>query len=216
MEDITIGKGKGRGMSLVIGLTGGIASGKSTVSNMLKEMNITVVDADVEARLAVDKGEPAYLKIIAEFGQDILLENGEIDRQKLGAIIFYQEEKRQLLNQIVHPEVRKRMLEKIQKASENQEEVIILDIPLLFESKLTFMVEKTILVYVDRETQLKRLRQRNQLSEADAQARVNSQMPLAEKVKLANAVIDNNGSIEETKKQLIEILAGWGIQKAYQ
>lgn len=216
MEDITIGKGKGRGMSLVIGLTGGIASGKSTVSNMLKEMNITVVDADVEARLAVDKGEPAYLKIIAEFGQDILLENGEIDRQKLGAIIFYQEEKRQLLNQIVHPEVRKRMMEKIQKASENQEEVIILDIPLLFESKLTFMVEKTILVYVDRETQLKRLMQRNQLSEADAQARVNSQMPLAEKVKLANAVIDNNGSIEETKKQLIEILAGWGIQKTYQ
>ncbi|MCH6269239.1 dephospho-CoA kinase [Neobacillus citreus] len=203
-------------MSLVIGLTGGIASGKSTVSNMLKEMNITVVDADVEARLAVDKGEPAYQKIIAEFGQDILLENGEIDRQKLGAIIFYQEEKRQLLNQIVHPEVRKRMMEKIQKASENQEEVIILDIPLLFESKLTFMVEKTILVYVDRETQLKRLMQRNQLSEADAQARVNSQMPLAEKVKLANAVIDNNGSIEETKKQLIEILAGWGIQKTYQ
>lgn len=203
-------------MSLVIGLTGGIASGKSTVSNMLKEMNITVVDADVEARLAVDKGEPAYLKIIAEFGQDILLENGEIDRQKLGAIIFYQEEKRQLLNQIVHPEVRKRMMEKIQKASENQEEVIILDIPLLFESKLTFMVEKTILVYVDRETQLKRLMQRNQLSEADAQARVNSQMPLAEKVKLANAVIDNNGPIEETKKQLIEILAGWGIQKTYQ
>jgi dephospho-CoA kinase len=216
MENITIGKGKGRGMSLVIGLTGGIASGKSTVSNMLKEMNITVVDADVEARLAVDKGEPAYLKIIAEFGQDILLENGEIDRQKLGAIIFYQEEKRQLLNQIVHPEVRKKMMEKIQKASENQEEVIILDIPLLFESKLTFMVEKTILVYVDRETQLKRLMQRNQLSEADAQARVNSQMPLAEKVKLANAVIDNNGSIEETKKQLIEILAGWGIQKTYQ
>ncbi len=216
MEDITIGKGKGRGMSLVIGLTGGIASGKSTVSNMLKEMDITVVDADVEARLAVDKGEPAYLKIIAEFGQEILLENGDIDRQKLGAIIFYQEEKRQLLNQIVHPEVRKRMMEKIQKATENQEELIILDIPLLFESKLTFMVEKTILVYVDRETQLKRLMQRNQLSAADALARVNSQMPLAEKVKLADAVIDNNGSIEDAKKQLIEILAGWGIQKTYQ
>ncbi|MBS4215397.1 MULTISPECIES: dephospho-CoA kinase [Neobacillus] len=203
-------------MSLVIGLTGGIASGKSTVSNMLKEMDITVVDADVEARLAVDKGEPAYLKIIAEFGQEILLENGDIDRQKLGAIIFYQEEKRQLLNQIVHPEVRKRMMEKIQKATENQEELIILDIPLLFESKLTFMVEKTILVYVDRETQLKRLMQRNQLSAADALARVNSQMPLAEKVKLADAVIDNNGSIEDAKKQLIEILAGWGIQKTYQ
>src|SRR3954466_13815429 len=99
-------------MSLVIGLTGGIASGKSTVSNMLKEMNITVIDADVEARLAVIKGEPAYKKIIAEFGDGILLENGEIDRQKLGAIIFHQADKRKRLNEITHPEVRRRKIEK--------------------------------------------------------------------------------------------------------
>lgn len=198
-------------MSLIIGLTGGIASGKSTVSNMLKEMKITVVDADVEARLAVMKGESAYYKIIDEFGRDILQEDGEIDRQKLGSIIFHQAEKRQLLNEIVHPEVRKRMWGQIEAAQNNREKVVVLDIPLLFESKLTYMVEKTILVYVDKDTQLKRLMERNHLSVDEAEARINSQMPLSEKVKLADAVIDNNGTIAKTKEQLIEILNRWEI-----
>ncbi|MBT2656902.1 dephospho-CoA kinase [Bacillus sp. ISL-18] len=198
-------------MSLVIGLTGGIASGKSTVSNMLKEMSITVIDADVEARLAVMKGEPAYQKILAEFGDEILLETGEIDRQKLGAIIFHQADQRQRLNEITHPEVRRRMLEQVETAKRNNEEVVILDIPLLFESNLTAMVEKTILVYVDRDIQLQRLMERNNLTHEDAQARINSQMPLSEKIKLADAVINNNGSLDETKQQLLVILAKWGI-----
>ncbi|MBT2735864.1 dephospho-CoA kinase [Bacillus sp. ISL-7] len=198
-------------MSLVIGLTGGIASGKSTVSNFFKEMDITVVDADIESRLAVMQGESAYFKIIEEFGRDILLEDGEIDRQKLGAIIFHHAEKRQILNEIVHPEVRKRMRDQVDQAIKNSEEVVVLDIPLLFESKLTYMVDKTLLVYVDDETQLKRLIKRNNLSVEDAEARVRSQMPLSEKIKLADAVIDNNGSIADTKKQLLEILAQFGI-----
>jgi dephospho-CoA kinase len=198
-------------MSLVIGLTGGIASGKSTVSNILKEMNITIIDADVEARLAVEKGEPAYQKIVAAFGNDILLTNEEIDRVKLGSIIFHNAEKRQLLNSIVHPEVRKRMNNQVEAAKEREEQVVILDIPLLFESKLTHMVEKTILVYVDRDIQLKRLMERNDLSLEEAEARIKSQMPLSEKVALADAVINNNGSIAETKKQVIEVLNGWGI-----
>jgi dephospho-CoA kinase len=201
------------GMSLVIGLTGGIASGKSTVSNMFKEMDITVVDADVEARLAVMKGEPAYFKIIDEFGEDILLANGEIDRQKLGSIIFHQEEKRQILNEIVHPEVRKRMRDQVEKAIKNSEEVVVLDIPLLFESKLTYMVDKTLLVYVNDETQLKRLIDRNNLSAEDAGARIRSQMPLSDKIRLADAGIDNNGSIADTKKQLLEILTQFGVNK---
>jgi dephospho-CoA kinase len=200
-------------MSLVIGLTGGIASGKSTVSNWFKEMDILVVDADIEARLAVMKGEFAYFKIIDEFGDDILMENGEIDRQKLGSIIFYQAEKRQTLNEIVHPEVRKRMRDQVEKAIKNGEEVAVLDIPLLFESKLTYMVDKTLLVYVDDETQLKRLIERNNLSAEDARARIRSQMPLSDKIRLADAVIDNNGSIAETKKQLHNILSQFGINK---
>jgi dephospho-CoA kinase len=199
-------------MSLVIGLTGGIASGKSTVSNMLKEMDITVIDADVEARLAVEKGEPAYQKIIAEFGDDILLDTEEIDRVKLGSIIFHDAEKRQLLNGIVHPEVRNRMNNQVEAAKVRGEQVMVLDIPLLFESNLTHMVEKTILVYVDRDIQLNRLMERNDLSLEDAEARISSQMPLSDKVALADAVINNNGSISETKKQVIEVLTGWGIE----
>ncbi|MEH7108155.1 dephospho-CoA kinase [Bacillus sp. JJ1764] len=198
-------------MSLVIGLTGGIASGKSTVSNMFKEWDIRVVDADVESRLAVEKGEPAYLKIVEKFGCDVLLPDGGINREKLGSIIFHDAKKRQLLNQIVHPEVRNRMKQRIEEGIKNREKVIVLDIPLLFESKLTFMVEKTILIYVDEPTQLQRLIQRNQLSTEDAQARIYSQMPLKDKVQLADAVINNNGTIEETEKQLIEVLTGWGI-----
>jgi dephospho-CoA kinase len=201
------------GMTLVIGLTGGIASGKSTVSNFFKELNITVVDADIEARLAVMKGESAYFKIIAEFGEEVLLADGEIDRQKLGSIIFHHEVKRQLLNNIVHPEVRKRMSAQVEKAKQNGEEVVVLDIPLLFESKLTYMVDKTLLVFVDNETQLKRLIARNNLSVEDAEARIHSQMPLSDKMKLADAVINNNGSIEDTKKQLQEILVQFGIDK---
>ncbi|MEH7094676.1 dephospho-CoA kinase [Neobacillus vireti] len=200
-------------MSLVIGLTGGIASGKSTVSNMLKEMSITVIDADVEARLAVMKGEPAYQKILAEFGDDILLETGEIDRQKLGAIIFHQADRRQRLNEITHPEVRRRMRQQVETAKQNNEGIVVLDIPLLFESKLTAMVEKTILVYVDSDIQLQRLVERNNLTHADAEARINSQMPLSEKIKLADAVINNNGTLEETKQQLLMILAKWGIKQ---
>jgi dephospho-CoA kinase len=199
-------------MALVIGLTGGIASGKSTVSNMLKEMKIPVVDADVEARLAVMKGEPAYSKIIATFGRDILLEDEEIDRQKLGSIIFHQVEKRMLLNEIVHPEVRKRMIGQVEKAKESGEEVVVLDIPLLFESKLTYMVEKTILVYVDYDIQFQRLMERNNLRVEDAKARIQSQMPLNEKIKLADAVIDNNGTIEQTKTQLINVLTKFGLK----
>jgi dephospho-CoA kinase len=198
-------------MSLVIGLTGGIASGKSTVSTMFKKMDITVIDADIEARLAVQKGEPAYLKIIAEFGQEILLPNEEIDREKLGSIIFYQVEKRRLLNEIVHPEVRKRMNSKIEQAKQNKEEIVVLDIPLLFESKLTYMVDKTLLVYADRDIQLQRLMDRNSLSLEDAEARIHSQIPLQEKVSLADAVINNNGSLQDTQTQLNSILANWGI-----
>jgi dephospho-CoA kinase len=202
-------------MSLVIGLTGGIASGKSTVSTMLKEMDISVVDADIEARLAVMKGEPVYFKIIEMFGREILLEDGEIDRQKLGSVIFHQAKKRQMLNEIVHPEVRKRMWDQTEKAKKNGEEVVVLDIPLLFESKLTYMVDKTLLVYVDAETQLQRLIARNKLSVEDAEARIRSQLPLADKIKLADAVIDNNGSITDTKKQLNEILVQFGINNIH-
>jgi dephospho-CoA kinase len=198
-------------MSLVIGLTGGIASGKSTVSAMFADMGITVIDADIEARLAVEPGEKAYNDIVSHFGSGILDEAGAINRQKLGSIIFNDEDKRLLLNSIVHPAVRERMAQKRELAEAANEKAIVMDIPLLFESKLTGLVEKIILVYVDEKTQLERLMKRNGFSEAEALSRIKSQMPLNDKVKLADAVIDNGGSIEQTRQHLIDILNKWGI-----
>ena len=201
-------------MSLVIGLTGGIASGKSTISAMFTDLGITVIDADIEARLAVAPGEKAYNDIVSHFGRGILEDDRTINRPKLGEIIFNNEEKRLLLNSIVHPAVRERMAQKRAKAEEANEKAVVLDIPLLFESKLTGLVEKIIVVYVDEQTQLKRLMKRNGFSEEEAYSRIKSQMPLKDKVSLADAVIDNSGSIEQSRQQLMEILNKWEILRA--
>jgi dephospho-CoA kinase len=200
-------------VALTIGLTGGIASGKSTVSQMFKEAGIVVVDADVIARKVVEPGEEAYEQIVQSFGKDILLPNETIDRKKLGSVVFFNEEKRLLLNSIVHPAVRKQMLKEKEEHLNNGEETVILDIPLLFESKLTALVDRTLLVYVDYETQLARLMNRNNLTKGEAEARIQSQMPLKDKIQLADAVIDNNGTIEATKDQLHEICTQWGIKR---
>ncbi len=199
-------------MALTIGLTGGIASGKSTVSQMFKEAGIVVIDADVIARKVVEVGEEAYEQIVQSFGKDILLADETIDRQKLGSIVFFNEDKRLLLNSIVHPAVRKQMLKEKEEHLSNGEEIVILDIPLLFESKLTALVDRTLLVYVDYETQLARLMNRNNLSMGEAEARIQSQMPLKDKIQLADAIIDNNGTIGATKDQLHEICKEWGVK----
>jgi dephospho-CoA kinase len=196
-------------LTLVIGLTGGIASGKSTVANMLIEKGITVIDADIIAKQAVERGMPAYRQIIDEFGEDILLENGDIDRRKLGALVFTNEQKRLALNSIVHPAVREEMLKRRDESIANQETFVVLDIPLLFESKLESLVDKIIVVSVTKELQLGRLIKRNQLTEEEALSRIRSQMPLEEKVSRADNVIDNSGTLEETKQQLEEILSCW-------
>ncbi|WP_339191272.1 dephospho-CoA kinase [Bacillus sp. FSL K6-1003] len=196
-------------MTLVIGLTGGIASGKSTVANMLIDKGITVIDADIIAKQAVERGMPAYRQIIDEFGEDILLENGDIDRRRLGALVFTNEQKRLALNSIVHPAVREEMLKRRDESIANQETFVVLDIPLLFESKLESLVDKIIVVSVTKELQLERLIKRNQLTEEEALSRIRSQMPLEEKVSRADNVIDNSGTLEETKQQLEEILSCW-------
>lgn len=198
-------------MGQIIGITGGIASGKSTVSLYLQELGFTIVDADLASRAVVEPGEEAYHQVVEAFGEDILLTDGNIDRVKLGSIIFNDQEKRLLLNGIVHPAVRNWMRVKTEAALSSGEETVFMDIPLLFESKLTFMVDKTLLVYVDEQVQLQRLMNRNGLSETEALARINSQMPLADKKALADAVIDNNGDINETKRQVKAILSEWYV-----
>lgn len=198
-------------MGQIIGITGGIASGKSTVSLYLQELGFTIVDADLASRAVVEPGEEAYHQVVEAFGEDILLTDGNIDRVKLGSIIFNDQEKRLLLNGIVHPAVRNWMRVKTEAALASGEETVFMDIPLLFESKLTFMVDKTLLIYVDEQVQLERLMNRNGLSETEALARINSQMPLADKKALADAVLDNNGDINETKRQVKAILSEWYV-----
>lgn len=197
-------------MAKIIGLTGGIASGKSTVSKMLKAKGFTIVDADIAARKVVEPGEPAYEQIIEAFGEGILLEDLTIDRKKLGALIFADEALRMKLNSIVHPAVRAWMTREKDRAIENGEKTVFLDIPLLFESRLTYMVERTILVYVDEETQLKRLMAQRPFRKRSADADPGADAAERKKA-LADAVIDNNGSPEETKQQLEKIVSDWQL-----
>ncbi|MGI1832878.1 MULTISPECIES: dephospho-CoA kinase [Bacillus] len=196
-------------MTLVIGLTGGIASGKSTVSQMIKEKGIRVVDADIIAKEAVSKGSPALHQIVQTFGEEVLLPNGELNRQQLGAIIFSDEEKRKQLNAIVHPEVRKEMLEQRDEGVSNNETFVVLDIPLLFESKLEGLVDRIIVVYTTPELQLSRLMNRNDLSEEEALNRIHSQQPLEEKCQKADRVIENTKDLAFMRKQLENILNEW-------
>lgn len=200
-------------MTVVIGLTGGIASGKSTVSKMFQGFHIPVIDADIIAREVVEPGKEAYNDIVKAFGKEVLEENGELNRPKLGSIVFHNEDKRLLLNNIVHPAVRKEMNAQKDRYIRENAQAVVLDIPLLFESKLTSLVDQILLVYVDNEMQMKRLMERNHFTEEEAKARITSQMPLQEKIALADKVINNNGTIEETKAQLSNILMEWNIIK---
>jgi dephospho-CoA kinase len=198
-------------MALVIGLTGSIASGKSTVSAMFHTLNIPVIDADKIAREVVEPNEKAYQEIVKEFGREVLFPDNTLDRKKLGSIIFSNDEKRQRLNAIVHPAVRNRMLEQKEALIVQGENCIVMDIPLLFESKLTHLVDKVLVVYVDESVQLHRLMARDESRAEDALERIKSQIPVKEKTKLANAVIDNNGTQDESFEQLKEILREWNV-----
>ncbi|MGD7007655.1 dephospho-CoA kinase [Metabacillus sp. 84] len=199
-------------MNMVIGLTGGIASGKSTISAYLKKLGYPIVDADIIAKEAVGPGMPAYKGILEVFGETVLHADGAINREKLGSLIFKDREKRGQLNAIVHPEVRKEMLRQRDQFLEEGHKAVILDIPLLFESKLAHHADKSLLVYVSPEVQLERLMNRNGYSQAEARQRINSQMPLEEKRALADETIDNNGTMENSFYQLDEILRKWNIQ----
>ena len=187
-------------MYKVIGLTGGIASGKSTASAYIEEQGFKVLDADVYARKVTEKDSPGYHKIIETFGKDILDDDEEIDRAALGKIIFNDPEERQKLNDISHPEIR-RMMNADQDAF-LKENHVFLDIPLLFENGLDEKCDLTVTVYVTRENQLERLMSRNGLSEADAAARIDSQMALEEKKVLSDRVFDNNGDKENLFRQI--------------
>lgn len=191
----------------VIGLTGGIATGKSTVCAILKKAGAVIIDADRIARQVVKKGLPAYREIVKNFGESILLPDGEINRSVLGNIIFTEPKRKQLLNRIVHPHVRSEMDRRLNKLKNpTPDTIVVLDIPLLFEAGFDKDVDTVIVVYAPEQTQIKRLMKRDNISKTDAVARVQSQMPIEEKKDRATIVIDNSGTIEDTRKQTLEIL----------
>jgi dephospho-CoA kinase len=190
----------------IIGLTGGIATGKSTVSAILKKAGAIVIDADHIAREVVQKGLPAYREIVGHFGTDILLPDGEIDRNVLGDIIFNDPAEKKQLNSIVHPRVTKVVghhLKQLEKTHSNAIE--ILDIPLLYEATMHTDLNEIIVVYAPQKIQIERLMHRDRISKSEALARVRSQMPIEEKKKKATIVIDNSGTIENTRKQTLDI-----------
>lgn len=199
-------------MTVVIGLTGSIASGKSTIAHKLSEYGIEIIDADKIAREVVEPGKRAYTEVVEAFGPSILRPDETIDRPQLGERIFNNEKERQTLNSIVHPAIRKEMIERRDRFVERGDEAVVLDIPLLFESKLTHFVEKILVVSVQPHVQIARLMERNELTSEEATRRISSQIPVQEKEALADAVIDNNGTKEESYEQLDEILQQWGIQ----
>ncbi|WP_077065078.1 dephospho-CoA kinase [Gracilibacillus massiliensis] len=197
---------------MIIGLTGNIATGKSTISNMIQEKySIPVIDADKVAREVVEPGEKALQTIAETFGEGILLEDGTLNRKHLGEIIFQDKTKREKLNAIVHPAVRVRMEQKKKMFLQQGHNFIVLDIPLLFENDLTYLVDKTIVVYTTEDIQLKRLMERNQFTEKEAQNRMNAQMDIDNKRAKADAVIDNSGTIESSAEQLDTLLKKWEV-----
>lgn len=198
-------------MAYVLGLTGGIASGKSTVSRLFLTHNIPVVDADVGARIVIEPGTEALKKVQNLFGEEILLANGELNRKKLGELIFSDYLKRKQLNECLSYYIREWILSEKDRLITSGHELIVLDIPLLFEAGYNKDVDEIMVVAVDKETQLTRLMKRNELSQAEAIQRIESQMELSEKVAQADYIIYNNGTLEDTVRQVEE----WLISKGY-
>jgi dephospho-CoA kinase len=173
---------------------------------MFKKAGAIIIDADRIAREVVKKGMPAYGEIVAQFGTEVLLPDGEINRNMLGDIIFNDPHKKQLLNRIVHPHVNEevnRQIKQTQKTHPNA--VVVLDVPLLFEAGMHNNLSEIIVVYIPQDIQIQRLMKRDRISEANALARVQSQMPIEEKKQQATLVIDNSGTIENTRRQTLDI-----------
>lgn len=187
---------------MIVGLTGGIACGKSTVAKMFAQLGAVIIDADQVAREVVEPGEKGHEAIIHRFGPQILHESGELNRKALGDIVFKDKSALADLNAILHPLIRTRMNEKKEEAKLAHPPLIIMDIPLLFESKQKNTVEAVIVVYVPPAEQLKRLMERDHLSREDAQRRIDAQLPIEDKKKWADHLIDNSGSLEETREQV--------------
>ena len=193
---------------IVIGLTGNIGSGKSCVANMFKQLGAKIIDADLVARSIVQPGEIAWAEIIEEFGDEILNNNKTINRKKLGNIVFSNKEKIQKLNNITHPRIIARIKELINRYKEEASGVVIIEAALIVEKGgLKNLIDYLIVVRTEDNLQLNRIIKRDNISKKEAISRIKSQMPVFEKAKYADFLIENSGTIEETRRQVEEIWA---------
>lgn len=207
MDMTEYGLGKGN-HPVAVGLTGGIATGKSTVSEMLRRRGARLIDADQIARAVVEPGQKGNEQVRRRFGEQVFHPDGSLNRKALGAIVFRDKSARQDLNRLLHPLIMQRMKEEKEHWEKNDpNQVVILDIPLLIEEDLTSLVDQVILVYVSESIQLKRLMNRDQINETEAKQKIAAQMPIETKKTFADVVIDNSGSLTNTERQVDEL---WG------
>ncbi|UWE04492.1 dephospho-CoA kinase [Laceyella sacchari] len=191
---------------MIFGLTGGIATGKSTVAEMLQRHGAVIVDADKVARQVVEPGEEGLSRIASVFGDEVISREGTLDRPALGRIIFHDEKARRKLNELLHPLIMDKMRRDTEKVRQTEPHaVIIWDVPLLIEEKMTDLVDEVILVYVPQQVQLARLQARDHLDSDEAAARLAAQLPIDEKKRWADYVIDNSGTREETAMQVARL-----------
>lgn len=191
---------------VVIGLTGGIASGKSTISNMLMDMKIPVIDADVIARDVVKPATDTLKRLVQKFGEDILNIDGTLNRKKLSNVVFNDRESLKQLNLIIHPAIKNAIMNKLNEYRKSKEKYCVVDAALLIEANFIDIVDCVILVYVNRKTQVERLMNRDKISMEEAERKIDSQMSLDEKMKYADYLVDNNHDVENTRLQLKSII----------
>ncbi len=195
-----------------LGLTGGIGSGKSTVAEILHSRNIPVIDADKVTHHIMSRGNSAYDPIIEHFGTSILGSDQEIDRKKLGQIVFSNQAQLRKLESIIHPKVRDEVLRRRSELSAKNHQFAVYDVPLLYEKNMESMFDDVILVYCTEEQQIERVQKRNNLSKEQVELRIEQQLPIDEKRKRANIVIDNTGTLDDLEIQTIKWLESYQAQ----
>lgn len=193
-------------MTKIIGLTGGIATGKSTVSNILRENGIPIIDADQLTRRLQRPGSAGLKRLAAEFGQQVIRPDGQLDRQQLGQQVFDDPSDRQKLDGIMQPLIREAVTDQLAIFKRQQVPAVVLDFPLLFEAHYDQDCDYIVVVAVNPPTQLQRLMARNGYSKREAEERIAAQMPLKQKMRLADRVIDNNGPLKSTKEQVAQFI----------
>ncbi|MBJ23021.1 MAG: dephospho-CoA kinase [bacterium] len=199
-------------MTCILGLSGGIGSGKSTVTRILTELGATTIDADAIVHEEQAAGKPMLKEIAAAFGDQVIRADGSLDREALGALVFRDEDARARLGQIVHPPVIAEMMRRAKAAVDANDRLVVLDIPLLFEGRVSgrgsgaiMDFDETLCIWVSREVQIERTMSRDDCEAAEAERRVAAQLPIDEKREMADHVIDNSGTLEDTRTQVVAL-----------